>query len=223
MADTAIFDVDGTLVDSNYHHVVAWHRAFRGAGVDVPLWTIHRAVGMGGDMLVAHVAGDDVESEHGDDIRASWESAFDEIINEVSAFEGASALLDAVRDRGFTVVLASSGKKKHIDRFLDAVGDTSAADGVLTADDVDRSKPEPDIVHRAMDEVSGRNGVLIGDSIWDCAAGRRAGTPTIALKTGGFSEAELRAAGAVAVFDSLVELRRRLDETLLAKPSEPSS
>jgi HAD superfamily hydrolase (TIGR01549 family) len=219
MADTAIFDIDGTLVDSNYHHVVAWHRAFRSVDVIVPLWMVHRAIGMGGDMLVAHVAGDAVEKSHGDEIRERWESAFDEIIDQVSAFEGARALIEAVRSRGFAVALASSGKKKHIERFLEMVGDTSAAHAVLTADDVKRSKPDPDIVHRAMDKAGGKSGVLIGDSIWDCHAGRRAHTPTIGLKTGGFSEAELREAGAVAVYDSLVELCDDLDSTPLASPS----
>jgi HAD superfamily hydrolase (TIGR01549 family) len=219
MADTAVFDIDGTLVDSNYHHVVAWHRAFRRFDVTVPLWTVHRAIGMGGDMLVSHVAGDEVEAAHGDDIRALWETSFDEIIDQVSAFDGATALTEAVRSRGFRVSLASSGKKKHVERFLEMVGDTSAASAVLTSDDVERSKPEPDIVYRAIEKVGGSSGVLIGDSIWDCHAGRRAHTPTIGLKTGGFSEAELRDAGAVAVYDSLIDLHDDLDSTPLAVAS----
>jgi HAD superfamily hydrolase (TIGR01549 family) len=219
MADTAIFDIDGTLVDSNYHHVVAWHRALRSVGVAVPLWKVHRAIGMGGDLLVAHVAGDDVEERHGDDIRTAWEAAFDDLIDEVCAFEGAAALIADVHERGFAVVLASSGKQRHIDRFLDLIGDTGAADAVLTSDDVDNSKPEPDLIRQAIDRVNGTTGVLVGDSIWDCQAGRRAQTPTIALKTGGFSAAELRDAGAVIVADSLVELRRDLGDTPLAGPS----
>jgi HAD superfamily hydrolase (TIGR01549 family) len=219
MADTAVFDIDGTLVDSNYHHIVAWSRAFRSVDVDVALWTVHRAIGMGGDMLVAHVAGERVESAHGDDIRSAWEQTFDQLIDQVAAFDGAAKLLHEVHDRGFKVALASSGKQKHVERFLDLVGDISAADAVLSSDDVDKSKPEPEIVERAVQSVGGKSGVLVGDSIWDCRAGRRANTPTIGLKTGGFSAAELREAGAIAVFDSLVDLYDSIDETVLARPT----
>jgi HAD superfamily hydrolase (TIGR01549 family) len=218
MADAAIFDIDGTLVDTNYHHVLAWHRAFQANGITVPLWKVHRAVGMGGDMLVAHVAGDEVEDSCGDDVRAAWESSFDDLIGEVKPFDGAAELLSAVADRGFKVGLASSGKSKHVEQFLQLVGDTRAVDAVITSDDVDRSKPEPDVVQTAVDRVGGRSGVLVGDSIWDCDAGRRAGTPTIALKTGGFAEAELRDAGAVDVFDSLVALTAGLEATGLSAP-----
>jgi HAD superfamily hydrolase (TIGR01549 family) len=206
-------------VDSNYHHAVAWHRAFRSVDVTVELWKVHRAIGMGGDLLVGHVAGDDVEKAHGDEIREAWESAFDELIDHVIAFDGAGALIAAVHDRGFRVALASSGKTKHVERFLDLVGDTSAADVVLTSDDVERSKPEPDLVHKAIERAGGTSGVLVGDSIWDCRAGRNAHTPTIAIKTGGFSEAELREAGAVAVYDSLIDLCDDLSATSLATPS----
>jgi HAD superfamily hydrolase (TIGR01549 family) len=219
MADTAVFDIDGTLVDSNYHHVVAWQRAFRSVGVDVPLWKVHRAIGMGGDMLVGRVAGDDVERKHGDDIRDAWEDAFDDMIDDVVAFEDAAAVIKAVHDRGFRVALASSGKKKHVDQFLDLVGDTSAADAILTSEDVERSKPEPDIVRRAIERAGGVSGVLIGDSIWDCQAGRNAQTPTIGLKTGGFSEAELREAGAVRVSESLEALHEDLASSPLGDVS----
>jgi HAD superfamily hydrolase (TIGR01549 family) len=220
MADTAVFDIDGTLVDSNYHHVVAWHRAFRSVDITVPLWTVHRAIGMGGDMLVAYVAGDDVEKAHGDEIRDAWESAFDGLIEQVSAFEGATALIDAVHERGFRVALASSGKTKHVEQFLDLIGDTSAAAAILTSDDVEQSKPEPDLVQRAIERAGGTSGVLIGDSIWDCHAGRNAHTPTIAIKSGGFSEAALRDAGAVAVYDSLVDLHDDLASSPLASPPQ---
>jgi HAD superfamily hydrolase (TIGR01549 family) len=221
--DTAVFDVDGTLVDTNYHHVLAWHRAFGAVGVRVPLWTVHRAIGMGGDRLVAHVAGDDVERRHGDDVRAHWESAFDDLLGEVVAFDGASELLGEVAARGFKVVLASSGKARHVRAFLELVGDTSQVDAVVTSDDVDESKPDPDLVREAIRRVGGDVGILVGDSIWDCRAGRRAGIETIAVKTGGFAESELREAGAIDVVASLVDLRDKLDATPLASATSRST
>src|SRR4051794_28573739 len=104
MADTAIFDVDGTLVDTNYHHAIAWHRALLAHGIVVPLWHLHRAIGMGGDRLIAHVAGDEAEAASGDDIRSAWERSFDELIDEVRPFEAAHDLLRDVKERGFKLV-----------------------------------------------------------------------------------------------------------------------
>ena len=173
---------------------------------------------MGGDLLVSEVAGDRVEEDCGDAVREVWESEFDKIINEVSVFEGALQLLEEVRKRDFRLVLASSGKSKHVEQFLDLIDVRSVAEAWVTSDDVDASKPEPDLVHTALEKVQGRTGILIGDSIWDCAAAHRADTPTIALQTGGFSPAELRDAGAVDVFESLVDLREHLDETQLRRP-----
>ncbi len=135
MPDTAVFDVDGTLVDTNYHHALAWSRAFRRYDITRPLWRIHRAIGMGGDMLVAHVAGEHVEQERGDALRDAWVEEFDELIAEVRPFEDARALLEEVKARGFRLVLASSGKSKHVDAFLDLLDARSIADAWTTSDD----------------------------------------------------------------------------------------
>jgi HAD superfamily hydrolase (TIGR01549 family) len=218
MADTAIFDVDGTLVDTNYHHAIAWHRSFLHHDVVVPVWHIHRAIGMGGDVLVAHVAGDDVEEQHGDDIRDRWEKEFDAIIDEVRPFEDAHELLVDVRERGFKVVLASSGMKKHVEKFLDLVDAAQVADDWTTSDDAERSKPAPDLVAIAMERVGGASAVLVGDSTWDCGAAAKLDVPTIAVQTGGYSPEELEDAGAVQVFESLTALRTGLDSTALALP-----
>jgi HAD superfamily hydrolase (TIGR01549 family) len=223
MADTAIFDVDGTLVDTNYHHAIAWHRSFLHHDVVVPVWHIHRAIGMGGDLLVAHVAGDDVEEQHGDRIRDRWEEEFDSIIDEVRPFENAHELLQDVSDRGFKVVLASSGKKKHVTRFLDLVDGATVADDWTTSDDADRSKPAPDLVAIAMERVGGGSAVLVGDSTWDCRAAAKLDVPTIAVQTGGYSPEELEDAGASQVFESLTELRARLDSTTLAERVDSES
>src|SRR3954470_13427642 len=115
MADTAIFDVDGTLVDTNYQHALAWFRAFRRYDITRPMWRIHRGIGMGGDMFVPEVGGREVEEAHGADLSASWVGEFAELIGEVQPFEGAHELLAEVKERGFRLVLASSGKTDHVE------------------------------------------------------------------------------------------------------------
>lgn len=218
MADTAIFDVDGTLVDTNYQHALAFYRAFRRYDITLPMWRLHRATGMGGDQIIAHVAGDEVERRHGSALREAWVEEFDKMIDEVRPFDGARDLMEAVKSRGFRVVLASSGKSKHVDHFLDLIGARSIADAWTTSDDVESSKPEPDLVTTALDKVKGASGVMIGDSTWDCIAAGKLGVPSLAVRTGGFSVEELIDAGAKRVFESLREFADHLDETPLARP-----
>ncbi|MEX8058653.1 HAD family hydrolase [Microbacterium sp. 16-032] len=218
MADTALFDVDGTLVDTNYQHALAWYRSFLRHDIVLPIWRIHRAIGMGGDQLVASLTSDDVEREHGEALRTAWTEEFDPLIDEVKPFEGAHDLLAEVKRRGFQIVLASSGKSDHVEHFLDLVEARELADAWTTSDDVEASKPAPDLVQTALDRVPGSRGIMIGDSPWDAIAARKAGISTIAVRTGGFSPEELRDAGAVRVFDSLRDLIDGLDETPLARP-----
>ena len=216
MHDTVVLDVDGTLVDTNYHHVIAWDRAFREHDVSVPLWQVHRAIGMGGDRLVAHVAGEDVEQEHGDEIRDRWEHEFDELIGEIRAVDGARELMTAIKERGLSLVLASSGKQKHVDAYLDLLEGRTVADAWTTSDDVEDSKPAPDLLQVAIDKVSGTSAIKIGDSVWDCRAADEAGVPAVAVLTGGFSRDELLEAGASLVFASLAELQAALDSVVEA-------
>jgi HAD superfamily hydrolase (TIGR01509 family) len=211
----AVLDVDGTLVDTNYHHALAWFRAFREQGIVVPIWRLHRHVGMGGDKFVAAVAGEEVEERLGDTLRSDWERRFDAVIDEVEPLSGARELMATLEARGHAVVLASSAIGKHLERFLDLLGAREVADSWTTKDDVEASKPEPDLVEAALAKAGTRDAVMVGDTPWDCIAADRAGIKTVGVITGGFSEAELRGAGAVAVFDSLEELRERLDETPL--------
>ncbi|MEV7625228.1 HAD family hydrolase [Actinoplanes sp. NPDC089786] len=219
MADTAIFDVDGTLIDTNYHHAIAWYRAFRRFDITRPLWRIHRAIGMGGDQLIPAVAGQAARDRHGDALEDAWKTEFDKMIDEVRPFDGARDLLAEVKSRGFRVVLASSGKKPHVEHYLDLIDGRSVADAWTTSEDADHSKPEPDLVRSALDRVDGATGVMIGDSTWDCVAAGKLGVPTLAVRTGGFSVEELTEAGAARVFDSLIDLRDALDDTPLARPS----
>jgi phosphoglycolate phosphatase-like HAD superfamily hydrolase len=215
---TAILDVDGTLVDTNYHHAIAWYRAFRQHDLVLPIWRIHRHIGMGGDQLVRALCGDDVEAERGDEIRAAEKPLYLSLIEEVEPFEGARDLIGELNERGHTVVLASSAKENEVDHYLDVLDARELAHGWTTSADVEATKPAPDLVHAALAKAGGDGdgvGVMLGDSTWDCEAAARAGVETVALLTGGYSEEELRAAGAVAVFESIADLRARLGETPL--------
>ena len=217
MADTAIFDVDGTLVDTNYQHALAWFRAFRRFGITRPLWRIHRGIGMGGDTFVPEVGGPEVEEAHGDALRDAWVEEFEPMIGEIQPFEGAYDLLAEVKDRGFRLVLASSGKSHHVETFLDLIGARSLADAWTTSEDAEQSKPAPDLVEVALAKVGGTSGVMIGDSVYDVQAAGRLHIPTIGLRTGGFGADELRSVGVSSVYDSLTDLHAHLDETPLAR------
>lgn len=213
--DTAVLDVDGTLVDTNYHHALAWYRAFRRFDLTLPVWWLHRAIGMGGDQLVPSVAGDRFEAEHGDGVRAAWRDEFDPMLREVRPFAGVRELLATLSEEyGLAVVLASSGAPEHVEAYLDLFDGRELARVWTTREDVDRTKPEPDLIGAALQRVGGTSALVVGDSVWDLEAARRAGHRGVAIRTGGFCEQELREAGATAVFDSLPELHERLGYVL---------
>jgi HAD superfamily hydrolase (TIGR01509 family) len=212
----AILDVDGTLVDTNYHHTIAWFRAFRALDVTLPLYRIHRHIGMGGDQLVGALAGSDFDREHGDAVRERQSELYMELIGEVCPLAGARELLADLKERGHAVVLASSAKRHEVEHYLDLLDARELADGWTTSADVARTKPEPDLVKAALEQAGGGPGVMVGDSTWDCEAAKRAGVPTIGVLTGGFSEQELIAAGAASVFERLDDLRAHLAATPLS-------
>ena len=207
----AILDIDGTLVDTNYHHAIAWFRAFRQHGHVVPVWQIHRHIGMGGDQLVAALLSDGIEEREGDDIRASESALYLSTIEEVEPLRGARELIEDLRDRGHQVVLASSAKANEVDHYLDLLEARGIVDGWTTSDDVEQTKPAPDLLQAAIEKAGGGGAVMVGDSTWDCKAAKRARVPSVAVLTGGFSSEELRTAGAVAVLESIEELRGHLD------------
>jgi len=211
----AILDIDGTLVDSNYHHTIAWYRAMRQHDQHVAIWRIHRHIGMGGDQLVASLCGDEVEESLGDDIRAAEKTLYMALIDEVEPFHGARDLIVDLKRAGRGVVLASSAKPDEIDHYLDLLDARGLADAWTSAGDVENTKPAPDLVEAALERLDGGPAVMVGDTTWDCHAAADAGVETIAVLTGGFSDEELREAGAIAVFESIDELRRRLSETPL--------
>jgi phosphoglycolate phosphatase-like HAD superfamily hydrolase len=213
--DTAVLDVDGTLVDTVYQHTMAWATAFGEVDVDVPLWRLHRAVGIGGDRYVAEVAGDDVERRYGDRLRDRHDELFGREIDRVRPLPGAPELLRELGDRGLKVVMASSGVAEHTERLLRLVGAHRTSQGATSSSDVDQSKPAPDLIEAAIDKVDGDRAVVVGDAVWDVTAAVNAGVRSIGLLSGGFGEGELRAAGADQVFADAQDLLDHLDETLL--------
>ncbi|MGH3102330.1 MAG: HAD family hydrolase [Thermoleophilia bacterium] len=212
----AILDIDGTLVDTNYQHALAWYRAFRQNDIVLPVWRIHRHIGMGGDQLVAALAGEDFDAEHGDDVRAAEKALYMALIHEVRPLDSARELIGDLAGDGRAVVLASSAKPDEVEHYLDLLEVRELATGWTDSGDVERTKPEPDLVRAAVEKAGGGPAVMVGDSTWDCEAAARAGLETVAVLTGGFSEAELREAGASHVFGSLQDLRTGIRSTPLA-------
>ena len=208
----ALLDVDGTLVDTNYQHALAWFRGFRAAGIVLPIWRIHRHVGMGGDQLVPALVGERMDEERGERIRDVRDVAYAQLIEEVEPFDGARELIVELKVRGRTVVLASSAPQKELDHYLELLDARELVDGWTTDDDVAATKPQPDLVRAGLAKAGTGDAILIGDTPWDVEAAGKAGVETVTLMTGGFSEQELRDAGARAVFASIRDLRDSLDD-----------
>jgi HAD superfamily hydrolase (TIGR01509 family) len=214
----AILDIDGTLVDTNYHHTIAWYRAFRRHGITLPLWRIHRHIGMGGDQVITALTGEQRERELGDEIRAAEKTLYFELITEVEPMEGARDLLEDLKRRRHTVVLASSAKEDEVEKYLELLDARDLADAWTTSADVENTKPQPDLVNAALERAGGsaEDAVMVGDTPWDVDAAKQAGVGTLAVRTGGFGVDELLEAGAIEVYESVAELRSKLDETGLA-------
>jgi beta-phosphoglucomutase-like phosphatase (HAD superfamily) len=219
----AILDIDGTLVDTNYQHALAWYRAFRQHDIVLPVWRIHRHIGMGGDQLVEALTDEQTEKKIGDDIRSAESALYLSLIEEVEPFEGARDLVVAVRDRGHSPVLASSAKEQEVDHYLDLLDAREIADSWTSSGDVEETKPAPDLVQTALkkagagEDEDAPDAVMIGDTPWDIIAAEKAGVKTLAVLSGGFGEDELREAGAVEVYTSIGQLLEKIDDSPLAK------
>jgi HAD superfamily hydrolase (TIGR01549 family) len=216
----AIFDVDGTLVDSTYHHALAWQRAFAEHEVALPMWRIHREIGKGGDRLVPDLAGEQVEREHGDALRDLEHERYAELIDEVQPLTGAHELLLAAKRAGWRIALASSGHAEELERYLKLLDVVDVPDAIVSSADVETTKPAPDVLglarERAAPDVPARSVLMIGDAVWDCEAALRAGFTPVAVLSGGIGRDELEQAGAKAVFATLHELGDVLDRLLPA-------
>jgi HAD superfamily hydrolase (TIGR01549 family) len=220
--DTAVLDIDGTLLDSNYHHVIAWSRAFdhvlssHGDDRHVQASAINRAIGMGGDRLVAAAAGDDVEERFGDEVRERWEKEFDALVDETRLLDGAVELLAALGRAGLNVVLASSSIPKHAEHPLELLRADEHSDAWTTSEDAEESKPHPELLDKALQKAGGGRAVMVGDAVWDVEAAQRERIPTIGLLSGGYGRQELLDAGAAAVYDGPQDLLEHLEEALAA-------
>ena len=213
---TVLFDIDGTLVDSNEAHAQAWLTAFQEAGLAVNLEKVRRAIGMGGDKLMPIVSGVEEDSPLGQIIARRREIFLNDLLPEIQAFPDAGRLVAALKARGFRMVTASSSKRDELTRLLQIAGVAEQLDPPNSGDDAENSKPDPDIVLAALERArtSPSETVMIGDTPYDIAAAARAGVQTIAFRCGGWKDWDLR--GAMAIYDGPWDLCRHLDSSPLS-------
>lgn len=210
-----LFDVDGTLLDTNYLHVLAWWRGFRDTGHrDVTMADIHRAIGIASDELVTRLLGHEDE-----DAIEAHSQRFTELRDQVVALPGAGDLVIACADRGLAAVIATSGGKADLEWMLDAIGAGDAVTGTVTSEDVESSKPDPDLLSVAVERhrLDPDATVVLGDTVWDVEAAAKAGLPCLAVTCGGISAAELEDAGAVEVYDGPQQLLDGIDASRIAR------
>ncbi|MFF2502813.1 HAD family hydrolase [Streptomyces sp. NPDC058067] len=221
MARAALFDVDGTLVDTNHLHVVTWWEAFRQAGHDVPMHAVHRAIGLGSDDILTHLLGENRDKEQDAQIRAAHTALYGTYNDRLPQLQGAQDLLRNLAGRGWRIVLATSAGGPELKSLRRAIGADDVIWGVASADDVAEGKPAPDPVHRALElaETDADQAVFVGDTVWDMRAATAAGVRAIAVLCGGIPRTDLEEAGASAVYDSPADLLGQLDTSVLAQVS----
>ncbi|ADJ45050.1 HAD family hydrolase [Amycolatopsis mediterranei S699] len=217
IATAVLFDVDGTLVDSNYLHVHAWRRAFHELDRDVDSWRVHRAIGKGSGKLLSTLLGDEDAGRIGDEAKDLHSRFYLETAGLLRPFDRAPELIRVLADRGIRVVLATSAapdELKELRRVLD-VDDVVA--GIVSGDDVEATKPDPEPVFAALDKAgtAPEETIFVGDAVWDVHAATKAGVRTVSVLSGGVGAAELTDAGAVAVYDDAAAILAGLDESVL--------
>lgn len=211
-----LFDVDGTLLDTNFHHVLAWEESFRRAGhTGVDMASIHRLIGRGAEDMVRTLLGHDDE-----DVVAGHSELYEALRErlEVRPITGAAALVRRCTEAGLTVVLATSGGQNDLDWMLPTLGVDDALSGVVTSSQVEDSKPAPDIFGTACDEhgLDPTRTLAVGDTVWDIEAAGRIDVGCVGMTCGGIGREVLQAAGAVAVYETPAELADSFDESPLA-------
>lgn len=214
-----LFDVDGTLIDSAYIHTLAWWQAFRQAGYDVSMASIHRSVGMGGDRILARLLPDGRDRGGDSAIMASHAAVFATFWPALRPLDGARELLVGCHDAGLAVALASSARKRDLEVLQAAIGADPFIDAATSSADAKESKPEPDILVAALDAVGvqASDAVYVGDAVWDIYAARKLDIPAIGLTCGGTGEAELRDAGAVEIYTGPRELLENLGASAIGR------
>jgi len=213
MPGAVLFDVDGTLLDTNYLHVLAWSRALREHGEWASMAAIHALVGMGSDKFIDRIVGgerpelNDAHSRH-----------YAELGGDALAIRGAEELLRETARRGWKVALATSAKGDEVGSILDRLHASDVVDAVVSSADVERSKPDPDIFREALRRTgaTAADALVIGDTVWDVEAAKRCGLRCVTVTTGGIAREVLEQAGAAAVYESVAEVLTALDEVLSA-------
>lgn len=213
-----VLDLDGTLVDSVYQHVVAWQASFHDVGLHVGAVRIHEAIGMGGDRLVAHLAGDAAEMAVGHDVRRLHDKYFRAGLRTICPLDGASELVEALATRGHRLVLASSSEAELVDELLQVVDVRRHLSAFVTGSDDIETKPAPDAVELAVSRAGGGSAIVVGDATWDAASADAAGVPCVGLLSGGIGADRLRSAGASWVYDGPRDLLERLEDGPLRSP-----
>ncbi len=209
-----LFDIDGTLVDTNFLHVDAWLRACVDVGHPVDAWRVHRAIGMDSSKLLETLLDDDAE-RLGDEVKDRHAVHYAAQRERMRRFAGSQELLRELADRGLQVVLATSAPQEEYDMIIEVLDPGDSVSEVTTAEDVEAAKPAPDVIEVALKKAGVRpeDAVMVGDAAWDAESCGKAGVRCIGVLSGGYGASELRDAGAVAVYDDVAELLRRLDET----------
>jgi len=221
----ALFDVDGTLVDTNYLHAVTWWQAFGQAGHAVAMTDIHRAIGMGSDLMLDRLLPDGRDRTADADIRTSHSALYATYWSRLRPLPQAADLLRACRRRGLAVVLASSADEAEFGVLRAVLDAEDAIDAATFSGDVETSKPAPDLVEVALDKagVPAHEAVFIGDTVWDVQACQKAEVPCIGLLSGGISRDELTTAGAAQVYTGPAELLTGISGSLLGSPAKETS
>ncbi|MFD7202967.1 HAD family hydrolase [Streptomyces sp. NPDC059893] len=219
MARAALFDVDGTLVDTNHLHVVTWWEALRQAGHDVTMHDIHRAIGLGSEDLLAHLLGEDRDQNQDARLSAAHTTLYGTCFDRLPPLEGAQDLLRELAGRGWRIVLATSAGGPELKALRRAIDADDVIAGVASADDVAEGKPAPEPVHRALElaETDASDAVFVGDTVWDMKAAARAGVRAVGVLCGGIPRRDLEEAGAEAVYDGPADLLGLLDTSVLSQ------
>ncbi|CAL9349116.1 Protein CbbY [Streptomyces sp. enrichment culture] len=217
MERAAVFDVDGTLADTNHLHVVTWWEAFRQAGHRVPMHAVHRAVGLPSTDLIAHLLGEDRDTDQDAGLSAAHKALYGQYFDRLPALPGAGELLRRLAGDGWRVVLATSAGGAELSALRRAIDADEAITATASADDVDAGKPAPEPVRHALElaGVPAERAVFVGDTVWDMAAGRRAGVRCVGVLSGGIPRADLVEAGADAVYDDPAGLLAELADSPL--------
>lgn len=213
MTDTpgaVVFDVDGTLLDTNYLHVIAWWESFLARGHEVSCFDVHRALGRGSKDLVQTLLG-----ERDDAVADGHEERWSQLRPRMIPFHGAADLVRACADRGLRVVLATSGTPEDVEDFRAKLGVDDVVHAVVNSGDVEQNKPAPDIVLAALEAagVSADRAVMVGDTVYDTRAAQAAGVPCISLLAGGVGEVELRQEDPAAVYGNCSQLLQALEDS----------